>query len=391
MILILNPPLGLKELGWALRPVPLRSVSQFEEAFARFASVRYAIAFPYGRVGLRLLLESLGTTRREVLCPAYTCAAVAHAVVYSGGRPVFIDCRPGEFNMDLDEAESKVRPDTSAILATSLFGYPVDLDRLDLLARRHPHVNIIHDCAQAVGARWKGRPVHRNGAASLFGLGIGKPFTSVFGGMVTTDDGELFDRLRTRRDRALRSASLGKTFRRFLYLITSIPGIYRRLFRLLHFCGHWPPVQRWIREEEETVLSMPEDSSEQMSALEARVGQASLSRVPELLRTRRSAAECYFETLPESPDFGLPPRVDGATYSSFVVRVGNREAWVDRGAAAGIQLGTLYEYALPELSGYATQRGDVCPEAGRLARETIQLPVWGGEPVARKVVRALFP
>ncbi|MBI4773477.1 MAG: DegT/DnrJ/EryC1/StrS family aminotransferase, partial [Deltaproteobacteria bacterium] len=196
MILMLNPPLGANELAAAFDLFAKNALEEFESAFSRAMGTKYAVAFPYGRTALMALLEALDLRRREVLCPAYTCAVVPHAIVYSGNEPVFVDCEPGGFNMDLDRAERLITRKTGAVIATSLFGYPVDLDRLGAVRDAHPHLHLIMDCAQSVGAVWKGRPIHKEGIVALFGFGIGKTLTSVFGGMITTDDSSVYNRLK---------------------------------------------------------------------------------------------------------------------------------------------------------------------------------------------------
>ena len=390
MILMLNPPLGRKEFAAAFDPIAKNAVGRFERAFSRAMGTRYALAFPYGRTALMALLEALDLGRQDVLCPAYTCAVVPHAVVYSGNVPVFVDCEPDGFNMDLDQAERLVTRKTGALIATSLFGYPVDMDRLERIRDAHPHVHLIMDCAQSVGASWRGRPIHKNGIAALFGLGIGKTLTSVFGGMITTDDSSLYRRLERVRRSRIRPSTWVKTLRRLVYLCTSFPALYTRLHDIVGRLSGWSALESMIREEDETVLHMPEDYLDAMCGLEARVGRANLTRCPRTIRNCRDAAEHYFSHVPVRNDLTLPPKRSGATYSHFVLRVRDRDLWVLRGLRAGIQLGTMYEYSLPELPDYGGFPLDAFPGAGKLARRTIQLPVWGGAQVASKVVRKLF-
>ena len=183
------------------------SVQEFETSFATLMGQQHAVAFAYGRSGLILLLEVLGLKDAEIICPAYTCVVVAHAIVQSGNKPVFIDSENGGFNMDLDRAEAVIGPRTRALIATSIHGYPVDLDRLDTIRARNTGLIIIQDCAHSFAAKWKGRPVLREGHAAIFGLNISKSMTSIFGGMVTTDDADLARRLRSLRQQTLQPAT----------------------------------------------------------------------------------------------------------------------------------------------------------------------------------------
>jgi len=387
---MLNPPLGTKELAAALDLFERNALEKFECAFSRAMGAKYALAFPYGRTALTVLLEALDLRRREVLCPAYTCAVVPHAVVYSGNTPVFVDCETGGFNMDLDQAERLVTRKTGALIATSLFGYPVDLDRLESIRNAYPNLHVIMDSAQSVGAAWKGRPVHKEGVAALFGLGISKTITSIFGGMITTDDSSLYNRLKqVRRVRMVPSTWI-KTLRRLVYLFTSMPAVYTRLHGMVGWLSSWRALEaKWL-EEDETVLHMPPDYLVGLSGLEARVGEANLARLNRTLRNYADSAGHYFGHIPNRGGVTLPPEIPGATYSHFVLRVSDRDEWIQKGLQAGIQLGTLYEYSMPELPDYGSSSPDLFPKAGNLARSTLQLPVWGGARLASEVVRRLF-
>jgi dTDP-4-amino-4,6-dideoxygalactose transaminase len=134
---------------------------------------------------------------------------------------------------------------------------------------------------------------------------------------------------------------------------------------------------------------MPPDYLDRMTCLEARVGRANIRRYDKIIDNRRSAARTYFDHLPNSRNFRLPPRVDGATYSHFVVRVRDRDRWLQAGIQNGIQLGWLIEYSIPEMKSYGALAADAFPVAGNYARTCINLPVWGGQALARKVCTSL--
>ncbi len=102
MIPRLKPCLGWRELVAALSPPRRDDVERFEQAFASEMGQKYAVAFPYGRTGLIVLLEALGLKNKEIICPAYTCVVVPHAIVFSGNTPVFVDSQEDDFNMNID-------------------------------------------------------------------------------------------------------------------------------------------------------------------------------------------------------------------------------------------------------------------------------------------------
>ena len=142
-------------LRFLLRPalaIEGASIGEYENTFARLVGVRFASSFAAGRVGLYRLLLALGiTSSDEVLVPAPTQIVVANAVRYSGARPVYVDCDPRNWNMDLRHVRSKVTPRTKAIILQHTFGIPADLDTALSVARQH-RLRLIEDCVHALGA-----------------------------------------------------------------------------------------------------------------------------------------------------------------------------------------------------------------------------------------------
>ncbi len=389
MIPRLKPTLGWAELKAAFSPPGKDDVRLFEEAFAKLMGQKYALAFPYGRTGMILLFEALGFQDKEIICPAYTCVVVPHAIVLSGNRPVFVDCAAGEFNMDLDQVESVINENTGAIIATSLFGYPVNLDKLDEIKKKHPHVQIIQDCAHSFAAEWKGRPVQKEGIAAVFGLNISKILTSIFGGMITTDDEAMFLKLKNLRNSRLKAPSWKKSGKRLLYLLAVYPSFWGPVYGLINRLERSGFLNRFVKYYDETKIEMPEDYLEGLCNIEARVGLTNIKKYKQIITNRRVAASHYFDFILENSDFILPLKVKGATYSHFVVQVKNKNHWLLSTIGFGLQLGWLIEYCIPEMEAYGAANPGEYPIASKYALKTINLPVWGGVKEARKVTSLL--
>jgi dTDP-4-amino-4,6-dideoxygalactose transaminase len=400
MIPRFKPTLGFSELLAALRPPRKDDVERFEQSFAKLMGQKYALAFPYGRTGLMLLLEALELKDKEIICPAYTCVVVPHAIVFSGNVPVFVDCKEGEFNMDLDLAERAITKKTGAVVATSLFGYPVDMDRLHEICERHPHVYVIQDCAHSFAAEWNGRQVQEEGIAAFFGFNISKTLTSVFGGMVTTDNEEIHKKLKTIREKKLEKANWQKGFRRLLYLVGVYFTFWGPLYGLVNRLERSSLLNYFVQYYDESKIDMPEDYTLEMSRLEARVGLENVKSYHQIIDRRRAAAHHYFASLTDKSDswqhrvpqentFILPPKIDGSTYSHFVIQVSDRAKLLKSCIQTGIQLGWLIEYNIPEMKSYGARPPEEFPIAARYARRAINLPVWGGAKLAEKVSNAI--
>ncbi len=389
MIPRLKPTLGIAEFLAAFRLPHKDDVERFEQAFAGLMGQRYALAFPYGRIGLILLLESLGLKEKEIICPAYTCVVVPHAITYSGNVPVFIDCEQSGFNMDLDRVEMAITEKTGAIIATSIFGYPVDLDRLDGIRKRYPYIRIIQDCAHSFAAEWKGRAVQKEGIAALFGLNISKTLTSVFGGMITSDSEDIYQKLKTIRDQKLKKPNWNKSFRRLLYFLTVYPTFWGPVYSLVNRLERSGLLNYFVQYYDESKIDMPVDYMEGMCGVEARVGSENVRQYEKIISRRQDAVKYYFDNCPDNDEFKLPPRVTGATYSHFVVQVPDRKMWLQKAIRKGVQLGCLIEYNIPEMKAYGEHCPEEFPVAADYASTTINLPVWGSERLAQKIAQQL--
>jgi 8-amino-3,8-dideoxy-alpha-D-manno-octulosonate transaminase len=128
----------------------------------------------------------------EVILPAWTWYSCYNAIVLAGALPVFAEIDES-FNIDPADIESKITPQTKAVLVAHLQGAAADMDRILAVTRKH-HLKVIEDCAQSAGATYKGRPVGSMGDLNIHSIQINKTITSGEGGAVTTNDPILFER-----------------------------------------------------------------------------------------------------------------------------------------------------------------------------------------------------
>lgn len=362
------------------------SVSRFECEFARTFEARQALAFPYGRSALWAFFKALGIVGTEIIMPAYTCVVVAHAIVLSGNTPRFVDITLCDYNMDLDQVESAINERTQAIVATHLFGYPLDVERLSQIVRqaeaRYGHkIWIIQDCAHSFGARWKGKLVCNEGDVALFGLNISKTITSIFGGMLTSNDAVLTQTLREWRDSHFVRPSAFKASRRSLYLLAIYPAFNEAIYGLVDWLQENTPLLNRLTKAYhlDEMIQLPPDYADQMLGVEARIGLIQLSKYAEIVRRRHMNACYYKEHLQTVPGLDLPPIVDGATYSHFVIRVPDRSVMLRTMKSKGIQLGQLIEYSVPNMEAYAPYgRGHSFPNSLVSSRTTVNLPIYAG-------------
>ncbi|MFF7755569.1 DegT/DnrJ/EryC1/StrS family aminotransferase [Streptomyces sp. NPDC007971] len=171
---------------------------EFERRVAQAAGTPYCIATCNATCALQLALRARGVTG-EVIMPAFTFAATAHALSWIGLTPVLCDVDPDDGSLLLSEAEALIGPDTTAILGVHIWGRPSRLDELTSLAQRHA-LALIFDSAHAFGCGWNGRRIGGFGDAEVFSFHATKFINSFEGGALVTADGELARRARQMRN-----------------------------------------------------------------------------------------------------------------------------------------------------------------------------------------------
>ena len=385
MIPRLKPYLGIEEFLTIFQRIP-NAVKCFENEFAREFQARHAVAFPYGRSALWALFKALGIEAAEVVMPAYTCVVVAHAIVLSGNRPRFVDISLHDYNMDLSQFAEAINEHTRAVIPIHLFGYPMDVDAVDEIvcaaeARYGHKIWIIQDCAHSFGARWKGKLVCNQGDVALYGLNISKMITSVFGGMLTTNDAALAEIMRSWRDAHYSQPSLAKIIFRRLYILAVYPAFQEKLVGFVHWLGEKTPILDRLTKAYhlDEKIHFPPDYLDQMLAIEAQVGLAQLKKYSEIVHKRKEHTQYYFENLQGLAGLEVPPLVDGATYSHYVVRVPDREKTLKEMASRSVQLGQLIEYSVPHMEPYQRYAsGKQFPNSLLCSQKTINMPVHAG-------------
>ncbi len=174
------------------------ATQEFEDRVAGHLGVRHAVAVANGTLGLELTLTALGL-EGEVILPSFTFVATAHAVLRAGLEPVFADVEPGSHCLDARCVESLIGPRTSAIIGVHLWGTPCDVEALQSLADRYG-LELLFDAAHAYHCSHDGRRVGCFGHAEVFSFHATKFVSCGEGGVVTTNDSILAQRLRLARN-----------------------------------------------------------------------------------------------------------------------------------------------------------------------------------------------
>lgn len=177
------------------------NVKNLEAEMAKYCGVNNVISCANGTDALQLALRALDIGEGdEVITVAFTFVATTEAIGVVGAKPVFIDIDPNTFNMDVNEIEKRITPKTKAILPVHLYGQPADMDKILEIAKKYD-LFVIEDCAQAIGAEYKGKKVGSFGDIGCFSFFPTKNL-GAFGdaGMITTNSDHLAKRLTALRN-----------------------------------------------------------------------------------------------------------------------------------------------------------------------------------------------
>jgi dTDP-4-amino-4,6-dideoxygalactose transaminase len=342
---------------------------RFQETLRDYLGVRRCHVAASGRAALYLLLKSLSASkpdRLRVLLPAYTCPALVRVILDAGLQPCPIDISPQTFALDGEQLRHSLDERVLAVIPVHPFGIPQDIDEGIALAHAAGAV-VIEDAAQALGARWHGRPVGGRGDFGLFSFGPGKPLALAGGGAVCTDDEE-------------RAAGLDAEWRRLPRStgMDSVEALVRLcVFRLAtHPRGWWLVARTGLQRWGDSPSSWGYEVRP-LSAAQARLGRALLPELDRINRVRQENALRLRDCLHDLSFVHLPSPEENAEpiYLRLPVILDTqerRERLHETLHRAGIGAGRMYRRALPELFpglDVSSWRG-----AEQVARRLLTLP-----------------
>lgn len=315
-------------------------VAEFERLIAARLGTRFAFATTSATTALHLTLAALGIgPGDEVLVPDFTFPATANVVVQQGARPVLVDVNLETFTLDPTDLEAKVTPRSRAVIPVHAFGLAADMGPIIRVARRHG-LAVIEDAACALGAAYYGKPCGSLGVAGCFSFHPRKAITTGEGGVVTTDDEALADRLRLLRNH-------GGVRQNGRFRFEAAGFNYR------------------------------------MSDILAAVGLAQLRRLDQILAARRAGALWLTARLNGAPGIRPPaePLWGGHIYQSYVVLL---EGDIDRDRVIGFMadhgiettIGTYALHAEPFFRRTFGYRPGDLPNSYRAYLQTLTLPLY---------------
>lgn len=310
-------------------------VEIFEREFSRYTETEYSIGVSNGLDALRLALMALNIgTGDEVILPANTYIATALAVSAVGARPILVDCDRATYNIDTSRIEAAITSKTRAIIPVHLTGQAADMDTVWEISQQYK-LHVIEDAAQAHGARYKGKLCGSMGRAGCFSFYPGKNLGAYGdGGMVTTNDAELAERLRMLRN-------------------------YGQQIKYEHIA---------------------KGLNARLDTIQAAVLSVKLRYLDGWNAARASHAEQYKELLAGTGDIIFQQRLQGAAhiYHLLIIETEKRDALQQHLNNAGIQTGIHYPIPIHLQPAYADlgYTSGAFPVAELLAQRMLSLPMY---------------
>jgi len=179
------------------------AIAAFERAVADYTGAKYAVAISNGTAALHAACFAAGIGEGdEVITTPITFAASSNCVLYCGGTPVFADIKPDTYNIDPEDIRRKITDKTKAIIAVHFTGQPCEMDEIHAIAKDH-NLYVIEDAAHALGADYKGTKIGNMSDMTTFSFHPVKHITTGEGGMITTNDEQLYERLKLFRSHGI--------------------------------------------------------------------------------------------------------------------------------------------------------------------------------------------
>ena len=356
---------------------------KLEEKFADYVGVKYALTFSSGRFALMNLFNALGLRKKEIIIPAYTCIPVPNAVYWSNNTPVFSDINLEDYNISFSKARKLVTKRTGAVIPTHLHGLACDLKPFIELGK-DKDIPVIEDAAIALGAEYNGKKVGSLGDAAMFSFQASKMITGWRGGIITTNNEELFRKLEKIRS-DLKDYPKYKllAYLSYFYLtqVMSSPPLYKSFY---DYFLKTLESKKIIGNDKKgiSLKNIPKESRWGFSNLQAGIAYDGSERIEQIIKGRRKAARFYSENLRELNGVALPNEPKGRkhVYGRYPIRLPAKDKFqFGRDMfSKGVEVSYNYPYICNGVfaSSKPSLKNKNFPNAITAAREVILLPMW---------------
>ena len=350
------------------------AVAAFEKKVADYVGAKYAVAVSNGTAALHVACLAAGIGEGdEVITTPITFAASANCVLYCGGTPVFADIDPDTYNISPEELEKKITFRTKAIIPVHYTGQPCDMDAILEIAHKH-NLLVVEDGAHALGAAYKGKKIGSIADMTCFSFHPVKPVTTGEGGMIVTDNEELYRRLVLYRSHGItRDKDMMQQYEEQLQQ-SSDPALQEAADMLR---GDVIDPGGWYYQQLELGYNY------RITDISCALGASQMDKLDHFLERRRQIAKKYDEAFADIPQIKTPWQQEGCQsgwhlYMIQTMERSRREVFEGlRQAGIGVNVHYIPVYRHPyyQRNGYA---GVHCLNAEAFYERAISLPIFPG-------------
>jgi len=327
-------------------------IEGFEQKFADYVGAKYAVAISNGTAALHAACHAAGIVEGdEVITTPITFAASANAVLYCGGKPVFTDIDERTYNIDPEGIRRKITSKTKAVIPVHYTGQPCNMDEILKIANEF-NLTVIEDAAHALGAEYQGKKIGSISHMTTFSFHPVKHITTGEGGMITTDDEDLYKKL----------------------LLFRTHGITRNV-DMLHNKEEGP----WYYEQLELGYNY------RMTDFQCVLGISQLKKLDSFVDRRRQIVNRYNEVFSNLEGITIPYQEKGlhSSWHLYVIQVDSDILKVDRkeifnalrASGIGVNVHYIPVYYFPYYKNMGYEKG-LCPKAEELYERIITLPLF---------------
>lgn len=327
-------------------------IEEFEEKFGKYVGVKYAVAISNGTAALHGASFAAGIKEGdEVITTPITFAASANCILYQGGKPIFADIDSSTYNIDPKDIEKKISSKTKAIVPVDFTGQPVNIDEINDIAKKYD-LMVIEDGAHSLGAEYKGKKTGSLVDMTTFSFHPVKHITTGEGGMITTNNKELYEKLKLFRTHGITRD------KKILYNKNEGSWYYEQLELGYNY---------------------------RITDIQCALGISQLNKIDKFLRRRREIAEKYNEYLKDIDGIVLPYQEEyiKSSWHLYVIqlelekfKVGRREIFEALQAEnIGVNVHYIPVYYHPYYQKLGYKKG-LCPNAEKLYERIITIPLY---------------
>jgi len=355
-------------------------IEELENEFKNYLGVKYAISFNSGRSALMAILNSLGLEKgSEVLLQAFTCNAVPNPVIWAGLKPVYVDVNENTFNIDAEDLQRKITSKSRVVIVQHTFGLPAFMDKILEICNQN-NLILIEDCAHSLGAEYKEKKVGTLGRVSFFSFSRDKVISSVYGGMIATNDDNLAQKIREYQEKA-GFPSYFWIFQQLLHPILMnwlILPTYRIFGKYLLMVFQWLHILSKAVHWKEKRGMMPGYFPKKLPNTLAILAQNQFRKLEKFNNHRKKIAEFYYQEL-KNTNFELVTEHEDRKniFLRFAVKYPKSHEIIKKAWRNNLLIGDWYDKVI---APHDTQLDKLkylpgtCPRAEKLAKETFNLP-----------------